>query len=157
MGLDKHLAHNLFLIRADQNIANATNQIQKLDALQHGHANPYDNPGRSNRSQINYKTGNNQQYVPWSLMQLNQAHQEPATDVGRQDISKGIVEANTYGRAIPSREEEGVNQEYFTILEESELLTLQTKIKNKSIPETEKENVTEYSTKTRRNESHHYG
>jgi len=33
MGLDKHLAHNLFLIRADQNIADTTNQVQKLDAL----------------------------------------------------------------------------------------------------------------------------
>jgi len=69
---------------------------------------------------------------PWSLMQLNQAHQEPATDAGRQDISKGIVEANTYGRAIPSREEEEVDQEYFTILEESELPTSQNKIKNKT-------------------------
>jgi len=33
MGLDKHLVHDLFLMRADQNIANATNQVQKLDAL----------------------------------------------------------------------------------------------------------------------------
>ena len=67
MGLDKYLAHDLFLMRADQNIQDATNQVQKIDALRHGHANPYDDPGRSNRSQNNYNSGNNPQYVPMEL------------------------------------------------------------------------------------------
>jgi len=68
---------------------------------------------------------------PWSLMQLNQAYQEPAMGAGKWDISRKSVEANTYGRTTPSEEEEA-GQEYFTILEESEPLTSQTNIKNKT-------------------------
>jgi len=38
-----------------------------LDALRQEDANPYDDPRRSNRSQNNYNSGNNQQYIPIEL------------------------------------------------------------------------------------------
>jgi len=69
---------------------------------------------------------------PWSLTQPSQACQEPAMDVEKPDISRRIVGANTYGRTTPSEEEEEADQEYFTILEESELPTSQIKNKTKT-------------------------